>query len=564
MFLILSFVEFMDVSSLGVGLIAALYALNLNVIVSTVFLILSALVDFSWIKLIYSLSAGLVFTVLWIISKRVKLSGKWAVVGALFSHTYIIILAILRQVNVIAVATNVFLSLVFAYLCYSFFVPIIKNRLRYKLLDSELIGGGIIVIALAIGLSSIELSFPIVAVVFALAVLLGAKVFELSALWIGLCFAIGYAICNGVELCGAFALMSLMSLIFIPAPKILSPLSLIMAFVMYVFFFNVMPSPLWTWMLALLVGGVAYMCIPNKAVDRAKEFFAPTGRRALREMVNRNRVATGEKLQSVSSVFRKMSVIMMSEEGVSDKQIYALKENLVGSVCALCKRYESCIECGVIEGVGQVMESALELGRTSVSKLPDQIKSSCVNIAALISRSAALADGYLAKKAEIKCVNVAKKMVSAQLKGVSDMLASMAKRESEPLRFDQSIEKKIVEELTYRGVVTSEALVTQDDGSVMLTLLTQSLNESVVKAVLKSVLGRSFRISKTECGAQPDWTVVYATVNPKFDVVFSVSSCAKDKSGISGDTHSFVKIDSHRFMMAVCDGMGCGEKANKF
>ncbi|MBR2968075.1 MAG: SpoIIE family protein phosphatase [Clostridia bacterium] len=563
-FLILSFVEFMDISSLGVGLLAALYALNINVIISATFMVLSALVDFSWAKLIYNVSAGLVFAILWIVSKRFKLSGRWTVVGAFFSHTYLIVLAILQQINIIAAITNVFLSLVFAYLCYSFGVPILKNKLRYKFLDSELIAGGIIMIALSIGLSAIELPFPIVAAVFAFSVLLGAKIFGLSALWIGLCFALGNAICSGIELVGAFALMSLTALIFIPAPKILSPLSLIMSFVMYVFFFNVMPSQMWMWLVALFVGGLAYICIPAKEIDRAKEFFAPSGRRALRAMVNRNRVATGERLQSVSDVFGKMSVIMQSEEEISDKHLYALKENLVGSVCALCKRYESCMECGIMVSVGQVMESSLELGRTAVSELPDQIKSSCINIAALISRSAALAEGFLAKKAELKCVNFAKKMVSVQLKGVSDMLASMARKEAELLKFDQSVEEKIAEELTYRGVVTSEALVSKGDCAVMLTVLTQSLNVSVIKTVLKSILGFSFCINKTESGSQPDWTVVYASVNPKFDVVFSVSSCAKDKNGVSGDTHSFIKIDSHRFMMAVCDGMGSGEKANKF
>ena len=46
-------------------------------------------------------------------------------------------------------------------------------------------------------------------------------------------------------------------------------------------------------------------------------------------------------------------------------------------------------------------------------------------------------------------------------------------------------------------------------------------------------------------------------------MVFGVASCPKTAGAKSGDTHSFIKLDSSRFMLALCDGMGSGEKAEK-
>ena len=563
----LSFAEFMDIPSLGVGLLAALFALGQNAPILSVFLVLVGLIDFSPVVFFYNLVAAVIFSALWLVDKKVKLKGYWAGIGAIAAQLGLVVAGAVMRVNVVAIFVSVFLSLVFAYLAFSFGVPVIRNRLRFKLLDSELIAGGIVLIALSYGLSRIPVNFPIVIVFFAFGVLISAKVFGSGAMAVGFCFALGYALGAGVELVGAFMLMSLTALVFAPAPRILSTLSLITSLVMFTFFFNVVPDYAYLWLIALLVGGGFYMALPHTVVCKAKDFFAPDGRKALRGMVNRNRVATGVRLQSISDVFGKMSVIMDGEDvSISDNHIGEFTEQLVGRVCSLCRRYSLCVSEGVIGSVGKVMESALLCGRASVTELPAPIKSSCTCLAALISTSGELAHGYSERLAQLKNISGAKKMVASQLSGISLVLSSLAKKEAEPLRFDADVEKKIAEELTYRAVVTSEALVTGSGYplSVMLTVLTDTLDVDVIKAVLRKKLGVSFAVDKTESDSISGWTVVYTYAKPRFDVVFSVSSCPKDKNGVSGDTHSFVKIDSHRFLMAVCDGMGSGAKAREF
>lgn len=564
MFAALSFAEFMDVASLGIGLLVAVYALGLNAPVASLMLVVSGLLNFSFPSLVYNLGAGLSFSLLWLVNRKIKTPSFCTILTLVAAQSGIVIMGFIGNVNVVAIIVNVFLSSVFSYLAYCFGVPVIKNGMRYKLLDSELIAGGIILIALSYGLSCIELRFPFLAALFAISVLSSAKIFGGKSLWVGLCFALGYCIRFGVDLFGAFALMSLTALIFIPAMRILSVFSIIMSFVMYTFFFNVVPSDVGLWFAALLCGGIAYMLIPLKRFDKAKEFFAPDGRKVLRSMINRNRVATGVKLESVSDVFARMSVTLKEEKISKDDDAQKLTQELVGRECTMCKKYERCAASGVIASVSQVMDSALASGRPIVADLPEAIKTNCVSIAKLISSSAQIAEEYNAKRSRRNSANEAKSVIATQLGGVADMLNALAKKQSQPLRFDESIEKRIVEELTYRSVVTSEALVTNAGDEVMLCVLNKTLDKEIIKSTLKKMLGSPYAIEKSESSELSGWTVVYATKKPKFDVVFSVSGCAKDKNGVSGDTHSFVKIDSHRFMMAICDGMGSGEKANEF
>ncbi len=50
---------------------------------------------------------------------------------------------------------------------------------------------------------------------------------------------------------------------------------------------------------------------------------------------------------------------------------------------------------------------------------------------------------------------------------------------------------------------------------------------------------------------------------PLFDAAFGLAARTKEGEIASGDTHSIMKIDERRFLVALSDGMGSGEEARK-
>ena len=50
---------------------------------------------------------------------------------------------------------------------------------------------------------------------------------------------------------------------------------------------------------------------------------------------------------------------------------------------------------------------------------------------------------------------------------------------------------------------------------------------------------------------------------PPFDAVFGVAKTTKEGSNKSGDTHSVMKLSGDKFMVALSDGMGSGDNAEK-
>jgi stage II sporulation protein E len=50
---------------------------------------------------------------------------------------------------------------------------------------------------------------------------------------------------------------------------------------------------------------------------------------------------------------------------------------------------------------------------------------------------------------------------------------------------------------------------------------------------------------------------------PRFDAAFGMAYAIKKGESISGDTHSVIRINEHRFLMTLSDGMGSGPYAQK-
>ncbi len=559
---ILSFAKIKEFTPLSVGLCVALTLVGLNGMVVSTFAVAASCIEFSVASLVYSAAAAVVCIVFKFIAAKKKMS-KWAYVGAaLLSQVGLAIYSVIVKISIVNALVCAFLSLVFACMCYMFAVPCITKRFNYKFLDSEIAAGGVIIAAVAYGLTNIN--FPLAPFFFSLSTLISVYLFGLSGVASALCFALGYCAGSGTELFGAFALMALCAYIFMPAPRAVSAASMPLACILYTCFFSAIPSSYVWWLVSLTLGGAVFVTLPRKGLARLKEFFTPGKRNALRALVDRSRYDTGRRLSSISEIFNEMSVMMDSERRtLSDTHLEELTDTLVGETCALCRKYDVCLASGTLSQVKSIMLSSMEKGGSTISNIPDGIKSNCTNLASLLSAAGKIAVSYGDRMAERKNINGAKQMLSVQMKGISDILSSLALKEAEPLCGDENLERRIAEELTYRYVVTEEALVFGEEApSVMLTVRTETLNFEVILSSLKRIFNREFVVEKTEKGVNPSTSVIYLTAKPLFDVVFSAAAAAlKD---VSGDTHSFIKINDHTFMMALCDGMGNGERAAAF
>jgi len=550
----------LEVNPFGIGFYMALVYLDFNVIILSPMLILSEyLFDFSGYSILCAVVCVIIHILYRIFCNKKKLYPVFAVVSLVGCGFETI-----KNYGMLEFVLTICFICFFAFICYTFISPLKIHRLKYKLLDSEIVCSGVMLTIFGLGLAGIKISdFSPLGCFIVFAVCVAGKCISSSAALVcGISMGLGGAIYNySPQTLAIYCFVSIITILFLPAPKILICPVVATTYAMFAFYFEMHNNDALIPILSVVCGGILYTVFPKKALKIVSEFFgAPKSRAALRFMVNKNRRDMGNDLLQISEIFGEMSIDMF-QTTISDKKLNQLKDAVTEHVCEHCANRDKCMDANVFDEINKLIECSLENDRANILNASPILGEYCINIVSLIDYVNELLIRYDGIKKKNDIMNTAKKVVSSQLKGMSDILRELAMKQASPIQYAEDLERKISDDLTYRGVIVGEVWV-KDDGELIIVALKTTLKENTVKKALKIMLKKEF-IIKNQDSVMPGWTVITATPTPVYDAVFSsCNNCKQENS--CGDTHSFMRLSDGRFMAALCDGMGCGKEAREF
>ena len=436
--------------------------------------------------------------------------------------------------------------------------PLIVYRLKYRLLDPELAALGLLAAIYGLSLSAytpygfnggIAVMMTISCVC---AYVSGAGAAAVSAV----CFGLGTALNDfNAGYIAACALAAAALSFFAAAPKIICALSGVLGFIMSAYLFDSFSdAPMLA--LSALVGALVYVCIPTKILKKVAAAVSGGRKPALRYLINRTRYELASELDDTAAIFSDMGGVISENEPVKPSRPGAALR------CRVCDNCENRKNCRITdEAAEKFMRDVIASGRAAVGDLPQEFTDGCQRLAAVIGAADELQRAYVELARRRAAGAEVRRLIGEHYSGISDLLKDMGRRTAVMIGTETAAEDKITEELTYRNVICGETLISGEgnETSVTMVVRTDSLDEETVRKVLYSVLKRSFRLRVGESG-MAGFSVVYATVSPRYDILFAAA--VRPKSDKSGDTHSFTRA-GRRFMMALSDGMGSGEKAYK-
>ena len=547
--------EFSGLRPCGAGYAAALVFCGLPaVIVLPAFILFSLAFDFTLVTLLYAviISAG-IFTAAFVSIKLAR--GKRAAYAVIFALSQAAVILMRGRIGYLGVFVwGVFsVGVLAASVC--FLKPVIVRKLRYKFLETELVCGGILLICASLGLSRMRVyGFDAAYIFAAFFVPFAAGVGSLSgAVAVAMCFGSGIALSSLNPAPIAFmAFAALVTSVFSAAPRPLPSLSAAVGYMLASYMFSLPPS--WQQCLCFAVGALAFALIPPRVITKVRDsLFAPVTAAAARGVIGRVANETGNSLLGASRIFDDMRLAMEQVPEVAEDCV--IEKN----VCSTCNRYADCSSRnGFKEALVKMERESAAKGRAVVSEIPS-VLSACVNLSSLVSCATETAKNRHEQIIIGEAKKEGRKIVAQQLGLMSGVLRGLGERVKTPARFDSEKEKKIAVELAYRGAAVPEVIVTDDTVSVVIQ--TDTLTYSDVAAVIGKVLHAPYKYVRGGTDVLPGFALMLFTRAPRFDVAFSVAARAKEN--MSGDNHSFVHLGGDRFMMALCDGMGSGEAAEK-
>ncbi len=281
--------------------------------------------------------------------------------------------------------------------------------------------------------------------------------------------------------------------------------------------------------------------------------------------INRNRAAIGEKLFEISYVFREIenAFTSLSSTEAEESAKEFVRGAIIQEVCQACPQYPTCQKANFLSAMDKLIDLGCMKGRASLIDIPRALSDICINQNGLLySLNRQLVD-YRAYMTESENAASGRNLLAGQAQGVSEILRGLALEQSEPLQLYSEKERALSVALLRVGIVCSELLVSGEEDNLTLSLVTfGKADVKKIAAVASHFFGMDMMISE-KLYLNKDKFCCVLRKKPHFDAAFGVSSTKKAGESESGDTHSVVKIDERKFMVALSDGMGSGEYARR-
>ncbi len=389
-----------------------------------------------------------------------------------------------------------------------------------------------------------------------------------STLLCALCLALPPLVCFGYSI-ERFFLYGAAATLFIRSGRLAAVCALLAIFFGYGYFDGLYgyPTPfLVSSLLSAMLPCLFFILLPNsllRALENKLIFYRE--KHLSRLAINRNRAAVGEKLFEISYVFREIENAFNSlgsrEAEVGAKEY--IRASVIEECCQRCPQFTACKKAGFEDSLEKLIDVGCLKGKASLIDLPRALSDLCFHQNSILQALNTQLTEYKRYMTEAENAASGRSLLAGQAQGVSEILRSLALEQSQPLAIYSDKERALHVALLRVGVVCSELLIYGEENDFTLSLIT--FGEADVKkiaAVASHLFGMTMMISEKLHLSQGKVCCILRK-KPVFDAAFGVSSTKKTGELESGDTHSIIKIDERKFMVALSDGMGSGEYAHK-
>lgn len=559
-------------------LFALMWCDNKVYILAPLYIVANFLGTFDLFSLYSAIATAGVLVITYLIHLKAKKRFNYAFLGvyALISQIAYLCFEIVLNNNIFAPIISVILGILFMFACVRLFEAVIVRGFAYRLSVDEIICAGIILAGFSSGICSFNLGgFEVIKFFAVFAILVSCYCFNVStSLFVGGIMGIGALLAQSNPIYVAvFTIWAMTVSCFKSVHKIFASLAILLIEACLGWYFGVYETYSIFAYLPVIIACVCFVCIPNRALDEFRGFFsAKTSEIATRNIVNRNREMMSKRLGELSEVFAEMdsSFRSMIKGGLTKEQsIQMLKSELKDKICIDCPERNKCHRALYEETdrvMSELISTSFERGKTTLIDVPPYLTSRCNRINPMISSINQLSTQYKQYDGLMKNFDASRILIAEQLGGVSKIMKSLATEVNKNISFDTVKETKILDELTYQNLVCSDVVVFEQNENltnVTLMIKNEDSKKQKVGECISKVCGCKMMLESLDASPRSGWSVATFKTAPNYDIIFGTAATKKATSDISGDSYSLIKIDADKFMMALCDGMGSGKKAEK-
>lgn len=578
MFLFLTNARGYSVSPFGVGALFALMWCGLYLPIIAGEYLLANIVLMNKIADIYSaITTVFILLVVFFLHKRVKkpmnvvLVGAYTLLSQVVSSYYIYNVGGWLDCLIFAVV-----AIVFLYACVSVFQVVVLRGWFYKLTLDEMVCLITLIIVMTFGIAEIHIFdcalYKFVATFLILmCVGVNKKTFSLI---LAVSLGLGVSVVNSSLLpIGELAIIAVASNMFgYPHKYKIGLITLIGAVVTQIYFVGFERDIMYT-LIPITFAIICFLCVPNSLIDKiADKYLSNNQELSVRNVVSSTRKSLKHRMSELSVVFEQMKNIHLGliKQQLGKSQVVSMLSNEISkSLCAECKHKNNCHKGLGIEGkasISKLIDIAIEKGKISILDLPSNIAQNCGISNLLIGKINQLVTSFNEHDALTREANNVKFLLAEQMGAVSGLLHDLGEELDRDINFDNTMHNKILNTLLANNIICSEVLIFTEikkDISVIVIIKGDNAYNPIIEKLISKIVNVPMEVVEIEPTELRDYYSVKLVRACERDIVFGISNITKTGSESSGDSHSLIRLGHNKFLLALCDGMGSGEKARK-
>lgn len=322
---------------------------------------------------------------------------------------------------------------------------------------------------------------------------------------------------------------------------------------------------------------VFFLLIPNKTLNLFKINLLDDIKNGLTlDDINKRLVElTSKRLKDLSQVLKQLSNTFNTaspDEITEDDNLAKLYNQLTYRICSNCHMAKNCWEKDFYNTYKEIFNLILIIenkDNLSEENIPAFFTDHCLKTPQFIDTIKSYIASYKKNYYLQKRMAESKKLVSAQLEGLSLIVKDLAVELKPEFKFNRQMEDRIRLQLADRGIrVDSLYVMDYGKGKMEVSIDKGSCYgkrfcSSEIPAVVSEVLGNRVIVKTTQCTLRDGCSSCQLRLIPaeSYEVAVGTAAVPKSPSSVSGDTYTFNKLENGRFMLAISDGMGTGEMA---
>jgi len=434
----------------------------------------------------------------------------------------------------------------------------------------------IFVTILALGLGGLESDyFSIHKFITLLAILYGVFWFcPKNTIIVAICMGLGRSfVALNLNFIAIYALLCIIVIGFKTKKPYFSVIALIVTDVVLGTYFNAyIVFNIYTLLPTLLAVGI-FLATPKKIISFLDLSMQHIGMNLIgKNTINQNRISIYNRLANLGKVFSEMGKVykgMLSTANTDEQNADAIATQVISQVCENCANKHNCkrtTDCTkeIHEGIKQTTLRGFLRGNINFLDCPAVLSMKCVRLNTLIQSLNTIIEQTAKRQHQNTILDSGKVMMSGLLDGVGRLCDKIAIDMSKGIVFDTDKASQIKEELLYKKIVASDCLITKTGNSeynVSILVPRTDINNKDIEPLVSKICKHKMLIDGIQDTTTAGFAIITLKSAPKFAVTFGVAQIAKHMHTVCGDNYSILKITSERTLIAVCDGMGSGEKA---